>query len=143
MWPALTGVYNNTASESSRFSTVAGVVTDSYTGLRWQAAGSSQMYPWNATAAPGSAQAYCASQSTGDFNDWRLPTVVELQTLVDYLVSSSPTIDVSVFPGTQVDYYWSSTVYPQGSGSAWPVNFEFGVVYYVDIGTAGYCRCVR
>ncbi|MBH1988474.1 MAG: DUF1566 domain-containing protein [Myxococcaceae bacterium] len=117
MWNASTGVYQDTASESVRFNSANGVVVDSYTGLQWQAMGSAGTYFWDASAGAGSAQAYCMSQTTGNYDDWRLPTSEELMTLVDYTIASSPMIDTAVFSNTQF-FYWTSTVYEAKPGFA-------------------------
>ncbi|MBH2006913.1 MAG: DUF1566 domain-containing protein [Myxococcaceae bacterium] len=141
-WAQIIGVYANLANQGGRYSVSNGVVTDSYTGLRWQQTGSTGAYPWSAFAAAGSAQAYCASQATGGFNHWRLPTRIELQTLVDY-TTSSPSIDTTTFPGTQSSSYWTSTVYAPSPSVAWRVYFDAGHVGTGSISGAGYVRCVR
>ncbi len=40
--------------------------------------------------------------------NWRLPTVVELQRLVNKS-SNPPGLDTKLFPGTPLDWYWSGT----------------------------------
>jgi len=65
--------------------------------------------------------------------DWRLPTVDELQGLVDYGVDSStdkPTIDETYFPNTVNWVYWTSSPLVGDSSVAWYVDFGFGNVYY-------------
>ncbi|MBK1700588.1 DUF1566 domain-containing protein [Thiococcus pfennigii] len=58
------------------------------------------------------------------FHDWRLPTVAELQSIVDN-GRSAPTIDRDYFPNTRY-YYWASTPVPF-VGYVWQVNFNFGI----------------
>ncbi|MBH2006909.1 MAG: DUF1566 domain-containing protein [Myxococcaceae bacterium] len=118
-------------------------VKDTVTGLIWQRAYSTGT--WSASAAAGSAQAYCAqlvigSQAAGS---WRMPTIKELSTLVDVTVSSGATIDLTAFPGTPANYFWSSTVYQPSPSNAWSVDFSNGSVNTVSIGGTGYVRCVR
>ena len=55
-----------------------------------------------------SAQAYCAAQNAGGFSDWRMPSWIELVTLVDY-TRGFPAINTSTFPGTPSDWFWAST----------------------------------
>ncbi|MBK7001585.1 MAG: DUF1566 domain-containing protein [Rhodoferax sp.] len=60
--------------------------------------------------------------------DWRLPSVKELQGIVDF-GRSNPTIDPTYFPNTPTDsYYWTSSPYSDGSSSAWYVHFLYGEV---------------
>ncbi|WP_170132034.1 DUF1566 domain-containing protein [Arenicella xantha] len=43
------------------------------------------------------------------FDDWRVPHIKELGTLLDRGKPIGPSIDTNYFPNTQTDYYWSST----------------------------------
>ena len=126
----------------------AGTVTDTATGLMWQRAtapgigsGSNPgQYIWE------QALAYCENLSLATYTDWRLPTPKELQSLVDYSISSpGPTIiNTTAFPGTQPAGYWSSTTDAGITGYAWTVYFGGGGVGYGDKTTdGGYVRAVR
>ena len=60
------------------------------------------------------ALAYCEDLSTGGHEDWRLPDVKELQSVVDY-TQTSPAIDTDYFdlellPDTAA-FFWSSTTH--------------------------------
>ena len=85
-----------------------GTVTDTATGLMWQQGAPSSM-TWEA------ALTYADGLALAGFNDWRLPTITELQSIVDFS-RASPAIDTNWFPGTGVSYYWSSTTY---AGALW------------------------
>ena len=61
-------------------------------------------------------------------NDWRLPNIKQLQSIVDY-GRVGPAIN-PIFLNCQSDYYWSSTTYAGSTGSAWSGHFDGGYVYY-------------
>jgi hypothetical protein len=109
-----------------------GTVTDDVTTLIWQRAVPPVSYRDQANASfPVAQNVYtqleaaqrCASMGPG----WRLPTRLELMTLVDYrVIDSGPTIDAAAFPDTPVDFpYWTSSPYV-GFPSAWAVDFSRG-----------------
>jgi hypothetical protein len=72
---------------------------------------------------------------------WRLPTVEELSTLLNYGVMH-PAIDTMHFPNTQTDYYWSSSAYVANAGRAWYVNFSHGYVNGSVKPNSFHVRCV-
>ena len=59
------------------------------------------------------------------FNDWRLPSLSELNGLIHY-GRTMPAIDTEFFPNTQNQYYWSSTPHAGNTKVAWAVSFQFG-----------------
>jgi hypothetical protein len=63
--------------------------------------------------------------------DWRLPTVVELQTILSepFACTTSPCID-AVFGPTVAADYWSSTTLADDASYAWGVFFGTGEVSY-------------
>ncbi len=66
------------------------------------------------------------SANYGGHNDWRMPTVKELSTLVNSSIRfSGPTIDAAWFPNTVSYEYWSSTASANDSDHAWHVDFYF------------------
>lgn len=75
----------------------------------------------------GDADAYCRSLTDGE---WRLPTVTELETLLD-ASQYDPAITSSVigfFTGYKSDKYWTSTSYSVNSSYAWIVDFYDGSI---------------
>ena len=112
-----------------------GTVTDRATGLMWAKADSGRGMNWR------EALAWARQRNAERFlgrNDWRLPSVKELQSLVDYTRSPdatrSPAID-PVFDCTpitneahQVDYpfYWSGTTHGGLRGGAAAMYVAFG-----------------
>jgi hypothetical protein len=103
-----------------------GIVLDNVTGLEWQQATAPGTYNWY------QAIDYCAGLSLGGHNDWRLPTIKELSTLIDSSIPRpGPTINTTYFPDTIAFRYWSSTTFAAATDWAWQVYFDSG---YVDRG---------
>jgi hypothetical protein len=82
---------------------------------------------------------YCETLSFAGHDDWRLPNVRELQSIVDY-----GRIDPSIDPvfGAFSDEYWSSTTSAFFPDLAWSVSFFSGVVG-VNADGKGFRRYVR
>jgi hypothetical protein len=89
---------------------------------------------------------YCAALDLGERTDWRLPTVKELNTLVDLgIPHPGPTINTTFFPGCTPYRYWSETSYAYHPDGAWTVLFRGGE--FVPIPKSAsldvYVRCAR
>jgi Protein of unknown function (DUF1566). len=127
-------------------------VTDTITGLVWQRDGSSARKGCTGrmgdlTCNWAGANAYCAFLTLGGISGWRMPTVTELQTIVDFRVPPpGPTIDHATFPNTPSELFWTAS--PNGGqagkehGIAWGVAFSTGSLD--RIGLVNFrVRCVR
>jgi hypothetical protein len=108
-----------------------GLVLDSATGLTWQQSVDAGFYTWSA------AMTYCAGLGTG----WRLPSLTELQTIVDD--TNSRTIDGTAFPSTPASAFWTSSAYAGASGYAWYVAFSIGDTSLNVVASTSRVRCVR
>lgn len=94
-----------------------GTVTDRATGLMWQRADSGYGMFW------AEALAYAEGATLAGYDDWRLPDVKELQSIVDYTRAPDTTGSAAIDPvfstssitneAGQVDYpyYWTSTTH--------------------------------
>jgi hypothetical protein len=133
-----------------------GTVTHTSTNLTWKRCAEGQT--WTGSTCTGEARAYTYEQAKAlsgttfaDESDWRVPTVDELVTLVDYSIASpGPTINSSIFPATSNSFFWSGSPYASYSGYAWDVSFhDGGVAYdyrsvtYGNIGNRSYPFAVR
>jgi len=116
-----------------------GTVYDTKTKLTWQQTVPSTTYTWaNAKTYCGSAAVSTSLGGTG----WRLPTLKELQTIVDYS-QSNPSIDSTAFPSTPGNVFWSSSPLAGSSSNAWSVDFGYGYTGNVVVSNPRYVRCVR
>ena len=84
--------------------------------------------------------------------DWRVPTLIELQSIVDYS-SRLPAIDTAFFPNTPVVpftkrepsvEFWALESWPQFPENAWSIDFRAGLVAYrLKRSTSHQVRLVR
>lgn len=119
-----------------------GTVTHKRTGLTWMRCSLGQS--WDGEFCAGKTKVYLwqqALQAAPDVNaaggyaghaDWRLPNIKELDSIVE-TQCFEPSINLTVFPATPSDRFWSSTLSTsQERGYAWFVRFNDG---YADDGT--------
>jgi hypothetical protein len=122
---------------ANRFVGVSGgLVHDTLTDLVWQQQAST------ATMSLTDAQTYCSSAGSG----FRLPTVKELLSIVDHMVTAGPPIDQTAFPNTPAEAFWSSPPCTGSSCPEWGVSFGHGsggTFFYVSISISLKVRCVR
>ena len=114
-------------------------VTDNVTWLMWQQTMPSATYTW------ASAVAYCPTLTLAGHSDWRLPSVIELVSIVD-LGQSSPRINGTYFPNTPATWFWSSSPMAGSPSNAWVVYFGNGTAlsaHYADVSSTTPVRCVR
>ena len=153
-----------------------GTVTDKRTGLMWMRCSLGQI--WTGSTCSGSAKKYTLyttknlSTSFAGYDDWRTPSIVELNTLV-YCSNGKqlkykeqgydtrqhegshgcgsntrggyqkPTINQTAFPNTPALVYWSSSPYAGYSSYAWLLDFDGGDDSDGDRSYSGRVRLVR
>ena len=121
---------------AGHFTVSNGVVTDTLTGLQWQQTISDSTFTF-ATAA-----SYCDGLSYGGLTDWRVPSVKELVTLVDY--TQSPATDTVAFPSTPQVQFWTSSMIVDPTGTyGYDVVFDHGNASMSPQTTLMRTRCVR
>jgi hypothetical protein len=159
--PGQDGFYQTGCPSEGRFvvndggtpeDTTDDTVTDTCTGLMWQQ-DTADVNGDGQTIDDGSdaldwcgALAYCENLSFAGHDDWRLPNLRELQSIVDY-GRVGPAID-PVFLVFQFAAYWSSTSSAGCPDLAWYVDSLVGYALLVDKGGVGqgdgvYVRAVR
>ncbi len=137
----------------NRYQVKNDLVKDNETGLMWMRCSLGQI--WNNSTCDGEATAYTWKKAMSfnknfnyaDYDDWRLPTIQELKTLVycssgqptewnEFIIESeydgcagdykNPTVVQEVFPATPNTWLWSSTSNVDNKKRAWVVNFGKG-----------------
>lgn len=131
------------------------IVEDKYTGLTWQ--GCISDGPYCIGGAPyyfnwADALSYCENLVWSGYNDWRLPNVFELSSIVDDR-QDDPAVDPRAFPGIvgaihgddwiEQVFYWTSTTYLGQSSVHWCVGFYEGTNGPASGGAELLVRCVR
>jgi formylglycine-generating enzyme required for sulfatase activity len=111
---------------------------DPKTTLEWQCESAGEM-SWN------EALEYAQSLSLNGKDDWRIPSVAELETLLDrsILYDKLRPIMREEVPFRDTLSYWSSTTFAPNTYSAWIVMFDGGYVLSYYKSTSYYVRCVR
>ncbi|MCB9740187.1 MAG: DUF1566 domain-containing protein [Deltaproteobacteria bacterium] len=112
-------------------------VVDTQTGLVWQREVSAT------TGSSADANKACDALVLGGANDWRVPTLVELQTLVDYgAADGAPRIDTTAFAKASTLALWTTTTTLNGTLA---IDFATGASVpgtAAGVGSIGW-RCVR
>lgn len=118
------------------YTTTPGVVMDQVTGLHWQ-----REIPQTYTGCTRSfvpsepvgnacdweeAKRYCEQLVLSSRDDWRLPTRIELESIVDD-TRANPAIDPLAFPATPARWFWTSSRYSRIPQSyQWTITFHNG-----------------
>ncbi len=111
---------------------------DSKTGLEWQYESPGKMTWYEA-------QKYAKSLSLDGKKDWRIPTLAELESLIDRTKTRS---DGRAPMREEVPFrdelsYWSSTTFERNTKSAWIVMFDGAYVLSYYKTNLYHVRCVR
>ena len=130
--------WDNNLPSASRFTLLSAfggaAVRDNNTGLVWEqtADGTTRTQP--------QATNYCANKAVGGTVGWRLPSVVELNSVRD---PSLPNFVPLVFSGVQGNIFWSATTNAAIPAQAYTVSFSNGDIQSFVKGTSSWVWCVR
>lgn len=94
-------------------------VTDSSTGLMWQ------QDVWESDTWK-LGLSHCEGMMFAGYNDWRMPNVKEILSIVDYSFEN-PAINTEYFPNTVLATYWSSSSSANSPINASGIDFGSGV----------------
>jgi hypothetical protein len=115
-----------------------GTVTDNITKLMWQQEADQRSFTLP------QAVLFCPTITTGGYHDWRLPSQIELLSLVDYGAPlGTATIDPLLAPSTPTGRFWSATANQASTQYVWGVEFDFGGSISADQMSTSFVRCVR
>ena len=131
--PSVTGIV---PSVGGRFSLDGDTVRDAQSGLIW-----------TRNTLPGGRRKWADAKKVaeecraGGFIDWRLPTIQELLSIVDY-ERSEPSTD-PMFE-CESSWYWTATPCASSpSDCAWDVYFDYGISGWLSQYDVGFVRAVR
>ena len=147
-----THVDSSKPQQIGKFIVQDGVATDTKTGFMWlrfaygqhwengTVAGDAKALNWNnAMDIPQEFN----QQGYAGYNDWRVPNIDELRTLVDKVKGKEGNyIDTDVFPKSDL-WFWSSSTNTDSSNYAWYVSFYGGYSVNYFKSSYGYVRLVR
>lgn len=127
------------AGATSNYTRDGDVVIDNVTGYKWQddSLVTSQTYTWSSNC----------SLNLGGYTDWRVPSLTELVSIIDFS-STSETVENQSFLQTFRGSFW--TDYWLDSNNVWMISFINGSLNIVDPNSESYTnktklhrRCVR
>ena len=153
------GYYQKGKARSYTRNNAKEVVVDNATGLMWQDNSdvrtvkkqwlTKNNYGGKYDNTSGdTAATYCANLSLGGYNDWRLPTRKELESILDFGTfnpSLNPVFLNFLFKHPQNEQnYWTSTTSAEDEWQAWAINFVSGHANFLRSKIErNYIRCVR
>lgn len=113
------------------------IVVDNKQQLMWQDNEETSLYQENITIG----KTYCENLILNSYTDWRIPTIKELQTILD--VQEKKIAINKEFQYTKASRYWSSTPVFENKNSFWYVDFSTGEIDYQTQNQKYSIRCVR
>lgn len=96
-----------------------GTITDTVTGLMWQQVDGGEMTFDKAVM-------YASDLVLGGFSDWRMPTVLELHSILHH-DKNNPALNTTYFTSPAAQYWWSSQKQVNDAAKAWVTNAGGGV----------------
>lgn len=110
-----------------------GIVQHETTGLQWSRCAIGQTYRNGSCQGPATVYYWDEAQEAVDqvnrtgelagLNDWRLPTVEELRSIVEEC-REAPAINTSIFPNTPGSGFWTATLHDDGERRVDDYNVE-------------------
>jgi Protein of unknown function (DUF1566) len=111
------------------------VVVDANSSLSWPRATLDGTYTY------ADALAACDKLEFAGYTDYRLPTRIELQSMVRYNTPAPKTS--RVFMTSEVGFYWTSSRVAEAAELAWTIEFRLGLASRAKVSELGLVRCTR
>jgi hypothetical protein len=126
------------------------IVTDYVTNLMWQRVSKEEWNDRKNYITWYEAKEYCEELSLGGYEDWRLPSIVELRSIVDRS-KDNPTLDPifyeknnnNSFNKLNSNYFWSNTPLAPGISNVWGIDFKDGSEYWRRKEDQYAVKCIR
>jgi hypothetical protein len=139
------------STPSARFEAKGEVVTDTKTKLTWMRCALGQHWVGSACTGEAATMNWANARSVADdlnldsyggYDDWRLPKLPELASIVERQCFN-PRLNEAVFPGAPSAIFWSSMEKPGTRSVAYALDFGGGAVSPRDKDLQGAVRLVR
>ena len=123
---------------SANISLASDILIDNKTELMWQddSAAKHTKKDWQG------AVAFCSALGLAGYDDWRLPVVKELESIIG-LSQENPAMKNGFKNVGGSGYYWSASEHESSEDFAWMMNFKRGYEYSNYKTYTRYVRCVR
>lgn len=96
-----------------------GTTTDTVTELMWQQVDGGEM-------TVESAAIYCNDLVLGGYSDWRLPSPIELFSILNHQ-NNNPAMNTTFFPSRGAEYWWTSVYENNSTTKVWCTNAGGGI----------------
>ncbi|MDM8515083.1 DUF1566 domain-containing protein [Desulfobacterales bacterium HSG16] len=124
----------------NEFEVLGEIVLDHTTGIMWQKSDSKNEMPYE------EANAYVKKLNQdhfAEYEDWRLPTVDELASLLEPEKNSENNLYIDPIFDCAEGWYWNWTSDKRVGGGAWGVHFNDGSVGWSSLNYSSYVRVCR
>lgn len=139
-WPMPSSVPG--AKLAPSYMATADTVKDTVTGLTWQRNVPEMLAGCGALCSWQKAKTYCEKLELEGASDWRLPSLIELGSILDDN-RVMPAIDPDNFPNTPSEPFWTASSSAEASDQAWSVDFGLFQVAPASKTAGRRVRCVR
>jgi cysteine-rich repeat protein len=120
----------------SNYGIITDTLSDNTTGLTWELEADLTDRTWE------EAKTYCQALKIGVNSDWRLPTKIEMMSIIDYSIPSPGPVISSRFKNATNDVFWTSSEV-SGNNNAFYVQFSYGGIGQQGKNIKYKARCVH